>query len=380
MPEDSNPDLVKIIAEEIKRRGPISFRDFMEMALYYPGLGYYTSPGEKIGKEGDYYTSPHLSPLFGEMIGKQILEMGGFLGKGEFTIVEMGAGKGLLASDILNFFKKEDYIFYTNLKYHIIEISSWLKEKQREALKDHSVLWYKNLDELNSGIKGVFISNELVDSFPVHRVIMENNRLREIFIDWIDGRFVEIIDNPSNHSLEAYFEELGIKLLEGYRTEINLDALEWIERIGKILEKGFVITIDYGYLSEELYQSYRSRGTLLCYYRHTTSEDPYIRIGYQDMTSHVNFSALIHWGKKKGLGFTGFTDQAHFLINIGIEDYLKTLASESMDYKEYLRKMLPIKTLLMPGMGETFKVLIQHKDIERPSLKGLISTIRPKNN
>jgi SAM-dependent MidA family methyltransferase len=393
MRDDSNPDLIKIITEEIRNKGPMSFRDFMDIALYYPGLGYYTSQGEKIGKKGDYYTSPHLTSVFGEMIGRQILEMCGLLSEGscgadeEFSIVEMGAGKGLLASDILDFFKKENKYFYEKIKYCIIEVSPWLRERQRDALKDHSVSlqdpegWYKNLGDLDPWVKGVFISNELVDSFPVHQVVIEDNRLKEVFIDWVGGRFVEVIKEPSINSLVSYFEELGVKLPDGYRTEVNLDAPKWIERIGEILEKGFVITIDYGYLSEELYQSYRSRGTLLCYYKHTTCEDPYIRIGYQDITSHVNFSALIHWAKKRGLEFTGFTDQAHFLINMGIEDYLKALAAESMNYKEYLRKMLPIKNLLMPGMGETFKVLIQHKGMERPSLRGLSFPFRkPKNN
>lgn len=373
MIEDSNHDLLKLIIKEIREKGPISFRDFMEFALYYPGLGYYTSQGEKIGKEGDYYTAPHLTPLFGEMIGKQILEMRGLLCDGEFSIVEMGAGKGLLASDILGFLKREDRDFYDRVRYHIIEINPGLKERQIEVLKGHHAIWYDIRDDFLTGIKGVFISNELVDSFPVHQVVIENNRLKEVFIGWVDGGFVEVIKDPSTNSLEGYFEELGVKLPEGYRTEVNLDALKWIEKVGEILEKGFIITIDYGYMSKELYQSYRSRGTLLCYYKHAIYEDPYIRIGYQDITSHVNFSSLIHWGKKKGLEPTGFTDQAHFLINIGIEDYLNALVTESKDYKDYLRRMLPIKNLLMPGMGETFKVLIQHKGMERPSLKGLIN-------
>jgi len=370
MTEGSNPDLVRLIVEEIRRRGVISFRDFMEMALYHPEFGYYNCEGGKIGKEGDYYTAPHLTPVFGEMIGRQILEMEGFIGNEGFTIIEMGAGKGLLALDILDLIKREKKDLYERIRFYIIEISPYLKERQKTTLVGHPVSWYKGLDDIKSGIKGIFISNELVDSFPVHQVVMEEG-LKEVFIGWTEGRFVEILKDPSDDSLREYFKGLGITLPEGYRTEVNLDALRWIERIGDILEKGFVITIDYGYPSEELYQSYRSRGTLICYFKHTISEDPYIRIGYQDMTTHVNFSALIEWGKKRGLEFTGFTDQANFLINMGIGDYLRRVASESINYKEYLRKMLPIKNLLMPGMGDTFKILIQHKGIERPILKGL---------
>lgn len=370
---DSNPELVKVISEEIRKRGPISFRDFMEMALYHPEFGYYTSSVERIGKEGDYYTSPHLTSLFGRLVGKQISEMGRLLGGGELDIVEIGAGKGLLALDILDFLKKENRHLYDRVSYRIIELNKWLKARQRNILKEHRVLWHNSLDELTSGIKGIFISNELVDSFPVHLITIKERRIKEIFIDFVDEKFKETLKDPSYSFLERYFEDLGVILSEGYRTEVNLEALEWIENVGKILDKGFIITIDYGYLSEELYQSYRSQGTLLCYYRHTTSEDPYARIGYQDITSHVNFSALIYWGKKAGLELTGFTDQAHFLINMGIEEYMKDLAKESKDYRDYLKRMLPVKNLLMPGMGETFKILIQHKGIERPSLRGLSS-------
>ncbi|MBI5198566.1 MAG: SAM-dependent methyltransferase [Nitrospirae bacterium] len=373
MEDDSSPELVKLIVEEIRKKGSISFRDFMAMSLYDPGLGYYASYREKIGREGDYYTAPHLTPVFGAMIGKQILEMRSLLGDEGFIIVEMGGGKGLLSSDILDFLKREDNTFYDRVQYHVIEISPGLKEKEFGTLNGNRVIWHNNLDDLQPGIKGVFISNELVDSFPVHQVIMEDNRLREVFVDWVDGRFVEVIKDPSTDTLEYYFKEMGIDFTEGYRTEANLDALKWLERVGGFLDKGFVITIDYGYLSDELYQSYRSRGTLLCYYRHTTCEDPYTRIGYQDITSHVNFSALIHWGKKKGLEFTGFTNQTNFLINIGVEDYIRDIAKESTDYRDYMKRMLPIKNLLMPAMGETFKVLIQHKGLESPSLKGLTS-------
>lgn len=371
MIEGSNPALSRLIKEVIRERGPISFRDFMEMALYYPGLGYYNSHEERIGKKGDYYTAPHLTPIFGEMLGKQIIEMLELLGEGEFDIVEMGAGKGLLASDILNFIKKEDRGLFRRLRYGIIEISDSFRERQKSILRDYPITWYKSLEELSSGIKGVFISNELIDSFPVH-IIIEDNGLKEIFVDWSDEKFVEVIKEPSTKSLKEYFIGLGVKLPHCYRTEVNLDALKWIERVSRVLEKGFVITIDYGYMSEEIYQPYRSEGTLLCYYKHSTCEDPYARVGNQDMTSHVNFSAIIHRGKEKGLDLTGFVNQARFLINIGIEDYLKTLVSESKDYSDYSKKILPIKNLLMPGMGETFKVLIQHKGIENPLLKCLI--------
>lgn len=182
MVEDSNPILKNLIIEEIKKKGSISFRDFMEMALYYPQLGYYTSPGEKIGKAGDYYTSSHLTPIFGELIGKQILEMDGLLGNREFSIVEIGAGKGLFALDMLDFFKKEDTAFYGKLRYYIVEASPEFMKRQMVSLKDHPVYWHSDLNDLTPKVKGAFISNEVVDSFPVHQIVIEDSRLKEIFL------------------------------------------------------------------------------------------------------------------------------------------------------------------------------------------------------
>ncbi len=351
----SNPysmPLSEIIIQKIRRSGAIPFRDFMEMALYYPELGYYASPPEKIGKRGDYYTSPNLTPAFGEMLGRQLEEMWHILGEKRFTIVEMGAGSGLLSFDVLEYLKKNREL-YRDLDYCIIEKSSAMREEQRNRLEDE-VQWYDSIHELD-GMTGCIFSNELVDAFPVHLVIMENE-LMEVFVDYDDG-FIEVL-KPASEELKNYFSELGVVLPEGYRTEINLDAVKWINEIGATLKKGFVLTIDYGYPSSELYEEYRNRGTLMCYYKHTANENPYQHIGGQDITSHINFSALEHWGKKSGLEFCGFTGLANFLLGLGIEEYMEKL-QESPDYH---KKMLQVKTLVME-MGSTFKVLIQKKDV-----------------
>jgi SAM-dependent MidA family methyltransferase len=192
------------------------------------------------------------------------------------------------------------------------------------------------------------------------------HELMEVFVDH-DGGFLEVL-KPASHELKEYLGELGVALPHGYRTEINLDAVRWIEDIAWSIKKGYVITIDYGYPSPELYQEYRNRGTIMCYYRHTENEDPYKHIGEQDITSHVNFSALERRGTDKGLMLCGFTDQMHFLMGLGIEEYLMKL--QESEPENYLKKMLPVKTLMME-MGETFKVLIQNKGLECKGLSGL---------
>ena len=354
--------LSEIIKEKIRQIGPISFRDFMEMALYYPELGYYTSSRNKIGKTGDYYTSPNLTPVLGEIIGRQLEEMWRILGEREFTVVEMGAGMGLLSGDVLAYLKKNKEL-YNDLNYCIIEKSPAMRREQRKLLRE-KVTWHDSINELQ-GIKGCIFSNELADAFPVHIVLMENE-LMEIFVGYENG-FIEIL-KPASSELRNYFDELDVVLPQGYRTEVNLDAIKWEKEIGTSLKKGFVITIDYGYPSFELYRDYRNRGTLMCYYNHTTNETPFEHIGEQDITSHVNFSALQHWGSKNGLKLCGFTDQSHFLIGLGIEEYLEKI--QENEPENYLKKMLPVKNLMME-MGETFKILIQKKGGDCSKLSGL---------
>jgi len=334
----------------------------MEIALYYPELGYYTSCKDKIGKAGDYYTSPNLSQAFGEMLGRQIEEMWRILGEKEFTVVEMGAGTGLLSNDVCEYIKKNQDLDH-DIKYNIVEKSPAMREEQRKRLGE-KVQWYQSIGELPA-ITGCIFSNELVDAFPVHQVVMKKE-LMEVFVDYKDD-FFEIL-KPASSKLKEYLAELHVVLPYGYRIEINLDAIKWMEEIASVLRKGFVITIDYGYPSRELYHEQRNSGTLMCYYRHTANDSPFVHIGEQDITSHVNFSALEHWGCKNGLEPCGFTDQAHFLMGVGIEEYLKRLRESEPG--DSLKKMLAVKTMMME-MGETFKILIQRKGVEYTELSGL---------
>ena len=368
-------DLRKDIINLINRRGKITFADYMELALYHPEYGYYTSGKEKIGKKGDYYTSSDVHSVFGELIARQLEQMWRLLGSNRFTVVEIGAGKGWLCHDILNHIKNEYPEFFEKIDYKIVEISRDLIERQSDTLKgfEEKVSWESfSADGFSfSPIEGCFLSNEFVDSLSVHQVIVEDNCLKEIYVTTTDGVLCEKIDELSNPELENYFKELNINLKDGQRAEVNLKALDWVKNISRCLNRGFVITIDYGYLAEELYSEERCRGTLVCYFEHTTSENPYERIGNQDITSHVNLSSIIEAGIKSGLSTTGFVRQSNFLIALGILNKMN-------DAKGDFSKLLTMKNLFIPGgMGDMFKVLIQHKGISNPELIGLRSMSEP---
>lgn len=352
--------LENLIIQKIQQDGPISFHDYMEMALYYPGLGYYTSPQEKFGKEGDYYTSPIISSMYGEMLGKQLEEMWNLLGKGAFTIVEYGAGTGALAGDILIYLKKNEEL-YTNLQYIIIEKSESLRKVQQH-LPVEKVRWINNIKEIN-GFSGCVLSNEVLDNFAVHSVVMQDE-LMEVFVNYED-EFREIL-KPASPELKHYLSDQNITLPQNYRTEINLEAITWIKDIAESMQKGFVITVDYGYPAAEYYSEKRKLGTLACYYKHTVTEEYYKNIGKQDITAHVNFTALVIFGKRYGLQFSGFCNQNYFLRSLGLINHLRTLEMNSKSKESFME----INKLIM-DMGHKFKVLIQQKNVDSKYLTGM---------
>lgn len=358
-------NLSEIIIQKIRKQGPISFQDFMEMCLYYPGLGYYSSPAEKIGSNGDFYTSPSLTPIFGAMIGRQLEEMWQVLGEKPFTIVEYGAGTGALCHDIL-FYLQNNRKMYDQLKYCIIEKSLEMRKLEKQHLSE-KVYWYDSITEISS-IHGCVLSNELLDNFPVHQVVMQKE-LMEVSVDYQDA-FVEKL-HPARDEIREYLLELNIELPEGFRTEVNLQALDWISDVATALHEGYVLTIDYGYRSEELYKRYRSQGTLVCYYKHAVNDLLYENIGRQDITSHVNFSALEHWGAKSGLTNCGFTDQCHFLLPLGIKEYITRCMSREADVVKAAKKASFLSHTLLMDMGSKFKVLIQKKGSCERTLSGL---------
>jgi SAM-dependent MidA family methyltransferase len=230
----------------------------------------------------------------------------------------------------------------------------------------------ETFDKGKGPITGCILSNELVDAFPVHQVIFDHGQLKELYVTLNKGRLVEEMGALSDPGILTYFDSMSIRLEEGQRAEVNLKALDWMENVGRILEKGFVLTIDYGYLAEELYSPHRRNGTLLCYHRHQTSENPYEHLGEQDITAHVNFTALINKGEEVGLSLTGLVTQYRFLIALGVLQEMESLNREASEL-DGLKWRLSLLNLIEPeiGMGETFKVLIQHKGIAKPVLDGL---------
>lgn len=361
--------LDEIIIQKIRDEGPISFHDFMEMCLYYPEFGYYTSAHDTIGKRGDYYTSAYVSTAFGAMIARQLEEMWRLLNEDCFTVVEYGAGTGLLCHDILCYLKNNSRLYH-HLRYCIIEKSPVMREIEKTNLAKSDlcgkVSWYECMHDI-SGVTGCVISNELVDNFSVHQVVMENE-LMEVLVSYNNG-FVELLQ-PAGKVLKEYIRELSISLPKGFRTEINLEATKWIQDVAGGLENGYVMTIDYGYRANELYCKRRSNGTLVCYNKHAINDCPYKDIGRQDITAHVNFSALEHWGIKSGLRSCGYTNQANFLLGLGLNEYLANSITTEAGFLNYKRNAL-LKYLLLVDMGDKYKVLIQQKGGVEKSLSGL---------
>ncbi len=366
-------ELTYRIKQRISERGRITFAEFMEMALYYPDLGYYTSLREKVGARGDFYTSPATHPIFGSLISIQLEQMWYRLGQPpRFTVVEMGAGKGLLAHDILTYSKCLSPDFAGSLEYITLE-----RGRRQAIYRTQGGRIELSRMALQHGappenVTGSVLSNELLDAFPTHKVTMKNGALKEIYVTLKGDEFVESIDKPSTPLLEQKLEEEGITPTEGYCTEVNLNIRPWIDDISRILNKGFVLTIDYGYLSSELYSPQRSRGTLMSYYKHTCQNNPYIRIGAQDITSHVDFTSVIKSGYKAGLCSVGPISQEEFLLNLGLRVFIEAMNRKRLDYQEYLANRFAMLELVRPeGMGN-FKVLVQGKGADVMSLYGFI--------
>lgn len=369
--------LKELLLRRIRVEGPIPFSQFMDWCLYHPDCGYY-STGPEIGKEGDYYTSPCVHPLFGRLLGKQLLQMSEILRAEPFQVVEMGPGGGFLCQDILDWAEEKEPSFYDHLKYHLVDTSPVFLKQQKERLSRHGkagkLTWMgeAELFEQEAWIGGCVLSNELVDAFPVHRLMFHEGGWKEIYVEVREGRFVEGCGKLSDPRLETYLNGLPLSPVEGQKVEVNLKALEWIANIARSLRKGFVMTIDYGFLAHELYASHRLEGTLVCYFRNQINPNPYEKLGEQDMTSHVNFTTLIERGREEGLELTGLVPQYRFLLALGLLDELAA-ETERLPDLEALQLRLAAKHWIDPdlGMGETMKVLIQHKGIENPQLDGL---------
>jgi SAM-dependent MidA family methyltransferase len=365
--------LVQELRARIEREGPITFRDFMQAALYHPRYGYYMTADVAMSRGGDYVTSPEVHPVFGTLVAAQLREMWHVMScPTRFGVVEMGAGRGLLARDILRAANR-DPEFAAALAYSIIEVSPALLRSQRRTfedagLADERVTWR---DALPAAITGCVLSNELIDAFAVHRVVRHGDRLEEVYVTWRDGRFVDEIGPLSDASLRRYFDDLGLLPGDGCYAEVNLDAIGWLESAGASLARGYVLTFDYGYEAAKLYAPWRRDGTLLCFYRQDASSDPYQRIGRQDMTASVDFTTLQRAGERAGLRTGAMTDQSSFLIKLGIGEGVAAIANERPEeMEEYFARRRVVMDLTDPARLGRIKVLLQGKDVPDTPLRG----------
>lgn len=354
-------ELQRRIREEIRNAGQcISFARYMEMALYEPGLGYYSAGATKLGRDGDFITAPEISPLFGRCLARQVAEILEYLGGG--AVLEFGAGSGRLAADLL---RELDRLHCLPQRYLILEVSADLRERQRRRIETDApqllprVRW---LDALPADrFRGAIVANEVLDAMPVERVHKgEDRRWYERCVhdaghgfEWID---LPVAAGSAMATALARIECDCGSLPNGYTTEINPRLLPWFRGLGAVLSGGAILIIDYGGSRREYYHLQRGDGTLLCHYRHRAHADPFTLIGLQDITAWVDFTAAAAAAHSTGFTVCGYTTQAQFLIALGITDLLAEAGSARPTERFVFAQQ--VQTLTLPGeMGERMKVL-----------------------
>lgn len=360
------------IRSRIARRGRISFAEFMETALYHPKGGYYTGPSP-LGAEGDYFTSPAAHPAFGALIALQLLRMWEMLGSpSQFFAVEMGAGAGLLARDLLRAASSMMATFRRALRYLALERYAGVESLTTAPCNIQRVV----ADRVPlKPLVGCFISNELVDSFPVHRFQIRGGSVYEVYVAaGRDGQFVEILGEPSSPLLAQRLERLPPSLPEGFQGEVSLNVGPWMRDVAAALERGFVVTIDYGHEAGEMHGPQGAGGGLRTYYRHAPGGSPYRRIGAQDITAPVDFTLVASEGEAVGLRPVALLTQSRFLRDLGFDAMMRRLRALDLGQRERDANMMAMRELVKPdGLGG-FKVLIQEKDTGIEGLKALIPT------
>lgn len=353
----SSARLAEVIRGEITGGGGwLSFARFMELALYAPGLGYYSAGSAKFGAPGDFVTAPEISALFGRTLARQAAQI---LAASGGDILELGAGSGKLAFNVLSELQRMAQL---PRRYSILEVSADLRERQREKLAPFAdrVEWLEALPEHFSGL---ILGNEVLDALPVHIVEWHAEGLAERGVTWRNERFEWAVKPLESGPLHAAASEL--KLAPGYRSEIGLAAQGLIASLAERLERGALLFIDYGFGASEYYHPQRREGTLMCHFRHRAHDDPLSYPGLQDLTAHVDFSAIAEAGLAHGLALRGYTSQAHFLINCGLTELLGETSPEQAG--AYLPLSAQAQKLVSPAeMGELFKVIAFAKDLAIP--------------
>ena len=355
------------LIERIRAEGPITFRDFMQAALYDSERGYYNTERGKIGPEGDYFTSSNVHPAFGAVLARAFTEIWGDASEA-MTIIEFGAGTGQLAFDVLAAMRDEHPRLFDGLTYLIVETSPAMRDRQREMVSAFADrLRWTEVEELERDpVKGIAFSNEFVDALPVHCVRFRSGSLEESYVTSPDrsderGSLSLSWSKPSTDRLAQYVDRMRIDLRENQIVEINLDAVDWLSRMTRALESGFLMTIDYGDLCQALWTPDRLRGTLRSFHNHRLIDSPLSRVGEQDITASVNFTALIEYGREFGFERVSFERQTAFLIRMGLIERIAAnhRPDETLDD---MRERLAVKNLFVPGgISDSFRVLIQRR-------------------
>lgn len=339
------------IVNVINEYGPIPFSVFMDLALYAPGLGYYSVGTQKFGIHGDFVTSPEISPLFSRCVANYCMSL--LKEKGE-DVFEFGAGTGIMAADILLWLENHDCL---PNKYYILELSADLQQRQQETIKEKvphlfdRVHWLDRIPE--KPINAIVLANEVLDAMPVTKFNIKTGEVLEYFVDYQDQQFVWQLE-PADDELKKEIGKLNILEVDGFESELNIALPGWFEVVSDMLQHGEVMIIDYGFLQQEYYHPERNMGTLKCHYRHHSLDDPLQFVGIQDVTAHVDFTAVGEAATAAGFEVAHYSNQAKFLLEHGLLDMAKS--DHTMEVSQQ------IKTLTLPTeMGEMFKVMVLKK-------------------
>ncbi len=377
--------LRELIVQRIRETGPLPFAEYMDLALYHPALGYYARADRRSGRAGDFLTSVDSGTAFGALLARQFAEMWQLAGGGAPALVEAGAGSGRLARDILDHLAAACPDLYRTLRLTLVERSPAARAAQAATLGEHAAR-LAPAGELPAGVRGVVFANELLDALPVHPIVMTAEGLREVYVDRDGERLVERL-GPASAAVRDHVARFGIRLEPGWRAEVSPAAVAWVAEAARRLARGFLVLIDYGHESRELYSLTHARGTLACYRRHRVAvggDDgaaaPWLaEPGDRDITAHVDLTAVRAAAEQAGLQTLAVLDQTYFLLALADlegRDHIMDRgesggAAERPADLGALRQRLALKTLLVPGgLGSTHKVLIFGRNVGTPDLRG----------
>ncbi len=372
--------LAEILIAQVRDHGPMTFRDFMERALYEPGEGYYSRSRTAWSEAADYVTAPQVDAAFGAAVARLAEECDAALGyPARFDLVDFGGGDGALLADVCAALQSRAPDLYARLEGHSIERGAAARRCQQQRLGVHAdrIGWLSDADELApASLRGLVVSNELLDAFAVHRVVWHEGALREVYVDVADGVLVERHGPPSTPELARYLEANEIELAEGQAAEICLAVGPWIEAVSRALVGGFVLTVDYGAETSSLYGSERMRGSLVCQFRYDLNSEPLERVGRQDISAHVDFGNLRRRGAAAGLDTIGAASLAVFLVGFGAAEGLSVDPAGRPPGADAVRRRLGLRHLLFTEIGAAHRAMLQGKGVD-PIPFGLDRLDRP---